>query len=82
MATCDTLLIMGGGVMGQGMARLFSKAGMRVTLVEPRDIAFAHPGVVVARDAPAVHAARPAVQHPLSTALSALTVSALLAVFG
>ena len=53
MATCDTLLIMGGGVMGQGMARLFSKAGMRVTLVEPRDIAFAYPGVVIARDAPA-----------------------------
>jgi len=53
MATCDTLLIMGGGVMGQGMARLFSKSGMRVTLVEPRDIAFAHPGVAVAREAPA-----------------------------
>jgi 3-hydroxybutyryl-CoA dehydrogenase len=53
MATCDTLLIMGGGVMGQGMARLFSGAGMRVTLVEPRDIAFQHPGVVLAREAPA-----------------------------
>jgi 3-hydroxybutyryl-CoA dehydrogenase len=53
MATCDTLLIMGGGVMGQGMARLFSKAGMRVTLVEPRDIAFAHPGVVIVREPPA-----------------------------
>jgi 3-hydroxybutyryl-CoA dehydrogenase len=52
MATCDTLLIMGGGVMGQGMARLFSKAGMRVTVVEPRDIAFEHPGVTVAREAP------------------------------
>lgn len=53
MSTCDSLLIMGGGVMGQGMARLFSKAGMRVTLVEPRDIAFQHPGVVIAREAPA-----------------------------
>ena len=53
MTTCDTLLVMGGGVMGQGMARLFSKAGMRVTLVDPRDIAFEHPGVVIARDAPA-----------------------------
>ncbi|MBI2188828.1 MAG: hypothetical protein HYU37_17145 [Acidobacteria bacterium] len=52
MATCDALLIMGGGVMGQGMARLFSKAGMRVTLVEPREIAFAHPGVAVVREAP------------------------------
>jgi 3-hydroxybutyryl-CoA dehydrogenase len=53
MTTCDTLLIMGGGVMGQGMARLFSGAGMRVTLVEPREIAFQHPGVVIAREAPA-----------------------------
>jgi 3-hydroxybutyryl-CoA dehydrogenase len=52
MATCDTLLIMGGGVMGQGMARLFSRAGMRVTLVDPRDVAFEHPGVAVAREAP------------------------------
>lgn len=53
MTTCDTLLVMGGGVMGQGMARLFSTAGMRVTLVDPRDIAFEHPGVVIAHDAPA-----------------------------
>jgi 3-hydroxybutyryl-CoA dehydrogenase len=53
MATCDTLLIMGGGVMGQGMARLFSRAGMRVTLVDPREIAFEHPGVAVMREAPA-----------------------------
>ncbi len=53
MATCDTILIMGGGVMGQGMARLFSRAGIRVTLVDPRDITFEHPGVVVAREAPA-----------------------------
>jgi 3-hydroxybutyryl-CoA dehydrogenase len=52
MATCDTLLIMGGGVMGQGMARLFSRAGMHVTLVDSRDIAFEHPGVAVAHDAP------------------------------
>jgi len=52
MATCDTLLIMGGGVMGQGMARLFAGAGVHVTLVDPRDIAFEHPGVAVARDAP------------------------------
>jgi len=53
MTRCDTLLIMGGGVMGQGMARLFSRAGMRVTLVEPREIPFTHPGVTVAREAPA-----------------------------
>ena len=53
MATCDTLVIMGGGVMGRGMARLFSRAGMRVTLVDTRDIDFAHPGVSVAHEPPA-----------------------------
>jgi 3-hydroxybutyryl-CoA dehydrogenase len=52
MSTCDTLLIMGGGVMGQGMARLFARAGMHVTLVDPRETAFEQPGVTVVRDAP------------------------------
>ena len=47
------LLVMGGGVMGQGIARLFAKGGLQVTLVEPREIAFSHPGVMVARVAPA-----------------------------
>jgi 3-hydroxybutyryl-CoA dehydrogenase len=41
------LLVMGGGVMGQGIARLFANAGMQVTLADTRDIAFAHPGVTV-----------------------------------
>ncbi|MBI3048086.1 MAG: hypothetical protein HYY76_07210 [Acidobacteria bacterium] len=53
MAVCDTLVIMGGGVMGRGMARLFAKAGMRVTLVDVRDIDFEHPGVGVAHGPPA-----------------------------
>jgi len=35
--------------MGQGIARLFANAGMRVTLVEPREIAFSHPGVRTTR---------------------------------
>jgi 3-hydroxybutyryl-CoA dehydrogenase len=50
--TCNTLVIVGGGVMGQGMARLFSKAGIGVTLVELRDIDFSHPGVTVAKEPP------------------------------
>lgn len=39
--------------MGRGMARLFSRAGLRVTLVDTRDIDFTHPGVVVAHEPPA-----------------------------
>jgi 3-hydroxybutyryl-CoA dehydrogenase len=39
----------GGGVMGQGIARLFANAGIRVTLVDTREIAFSHPGVTTAR---------------------------------
>src|SRR3954468_19375788 len=46
------LLVMGGGVMGQGIARLFAKGGLQVTLVETREIAFEQPGVTVVREAP------------------------------
>ena len=46
---CSSLLVVGGGVMGQGIARLFAGAGIRVTLVEPREITFSHPGVRTAR---------------------------------
>ena len=46
---CSSLLVVGGGVMGQGISRLFANAGMRVTLVEPREIAFSHPGVSTTR---------------------------------
>ena len=46
---CSSLLVVGGGVMGQGIARLFAGAGIRVTLVEPREITFSHPGVRTTR---------------------------------
>jgi 3-hydroxybutyryl-CoA dehydrogenase len=46
------LLVMGGGVMGQGIARLFADGGLQVALVEPRELTFSHPGVTVARSAP------------------------------
>ena len=43
---------MGGGVMGQGIARLFADAGIQVTLVDTRDVEFSHAGVTVAKQAP------------------------------
>jgi len=46
---CSSLLVVGGGIMGQGIARLFAGAGIRVTLVEPREITFSHPGVRTTR---------------------------------
>jgi 3-hydroxybutyryl-CoA dehydrogenase len=49
---CATLVIMGAGVMGQGIARLFANAGMQVTLVDTRDVGSPHPGVTSAREAP------------------------------
>jgi 3-hydroxybutyryl-CoA dehydrogenase len=49
---CRSLLVVGGGVMGQGMARLFAKADMQVVVVEKRDTDFAHPGVTVVREPP------------------------------
>jgi 3-hydroxybutyryl-CoA dehydrogenase len=51
--TCASLLVMGGGVMGKGIARLFANASIRVTMVDTRDVAFMHPGVTVAREVPA-----------------------------
>src|SRR5262245_27747483 len=49
---CAALIVMGAGVMGQGIARLFANAGMQVTLVDPRDVARPHPNVTLARKAP------------------------------
>lgn len=49
---CRTLLVMGAGVMGQGIGRLFAGAGIGVTLVDTRDVAFSHPGVTVGRQLP------------------------------
>lgn len=52
MSACASLMVVGGGVMGQGIARLFAGAGIRVTLVDPRDISFSHSGVTVIHQAP------------------------------
>lgn len=52
MSACASLMVVGGGVMGQGIARLFAGAGIRVTLVDPRDISFSHSGVTVVHQAP------------------------------
>ena len=49
---CAALVVMGAGVMGQGIARLFANAGMQVTLVDTRDVASPHPAVTLARQAP------------------------------
>jgi len=49
---CTSLLVMGGGVMGQGISRLFADAGIAVTLVDTREIAFSHAGVTVERQLP------------------------------
>jgi 3-hydroxybutyryl-CoA dehydrogenase len=50
--TCNTLVVMGGGVMGQGIARLFAGAGISVTMVDTRAIEFTCPGVTVTREVP------------------------------
>ena len=49
---CATLVVMGAGVKGQGIARLFANSGMQVTLVDTRDVASPHPAVTLARQAP------------------------------
>jgi 3-hydroxybutyryl-CoA dehydrogenase len=50
--TCNTLVVMGGGVMGQGISRLFAAAGIGVTMVDTRHVDFSYPGVTVAREVP------------------------------
>src|SRR5262245_14794692 len=49
---CQSMVIVGGGVMGQGIARLFAGAGIAVTVVEPRDVPVPHPAVTMARALP------------------------------
>ena len=49
---CRSLLIMGAGVMGQGIARLFAGAGIKVTLVDAREVTFSYAGVTMARQVP------------------------------
>jgi 3-hydroxybutyryl-CoA dehydrogenase len=50
--SCESTVIVGGGVMGQGIARLFAGAGIAVTVVEPRDVPVPHPTVTRARALP------------------------------
>lgn len=52
MTTCNTMVVMGGGVMGQGISRLFAAAGIGVTMVDTRPVEFTYPGVTVAREVP------------------------------
>jgi 3-hydroxybutyryl-CoA dehydrogenase len=51
--SCNTLVVMGGGVMGQGISRLFAAAGIGVTMVDTRQVEFTYPGVTVTREVPA-----------------------------
>ena len=46
---CNTLVVIGAGVMGQGIARLFARSGLEVTLVDTREVAFEHANVTIAR---------------------------------
>jgi 3-hydroxybutyryl-CoA dehydrogenase len=46
------MLVMGAGVMGKGIARLFAGAGIGVTLVDTQPVSFAHPGVTVSTRPP------------------------------
>ena len=50
--TCNSMVVMGGGVMGQGISRLFAAAGIGVTMVDTRQVEFTYPGVTVAREVP------------------------------
>ena len=51
-ALCRRVLVAGGGVMGQGIARLMAGANMAVTLMDTRDIIAPHPAVHVVRQPP------------------------------
>ena|SRR5206468_12755334 len=51
--SCRSLLIVGAGVMGQGIARLFAAAGIDVTLMDCQDVKISHPGVQFVRETPA-----------------------------
>jgi 3-hydroxybutyryl-CoA dehydrogenase len=53
MSSSDlSVLIVGAGVMGRGIARVFADAGMAVTLTDLRPVDFAHPGVTTATGLP------------------------------
>ena len=54
--SCKLLLIVGAGVMGQGIARLFAPAGIDVTLMDTQDIHISLPGVKFVRKMPSTAA--------------------------
>jgi len=54
--SCKLLLIVGAGVMGQGIARLFAPAGIDVTLMDTQDIHISLPGVKFVRKMPSATA--------------------------
>src|SRR5439155_328343 len=54
--SCRSLLIVGAGVMGQGIARLFAAAGIDVTLMDCLDVKISHPAVKFVRETPAASA--------------------------
>jgi len=54
--SCELLLIVGAGVMGQGIARLFAPAGIDVTLMDTQDIHISLPGVKFVRKMPSAAA--------------------------
>ena len=52
MSSCKSLMIVGAGVMGQGIGRLFAAAGIDVTLMDKQDVKVA-PGLKFVRQVPA-----------------------------
>ena len=51
-SSCKSLLIVGAGVMGQGIARLFAAGGIDVTLMDSQDVNVSQPGVKFVRQVP------------------------------
>ena len=51
-SSCKSILIVGAGVMGQGIARLFAVGGIDVTLMDTQDVQVSQPGVKFVRQAP------------------------------
>ena len=51
-SSCQSILIVGAGVMGQGIARLFAAVGIDVTLMDSQDVNVSQPGVKFIRQLP------------------------------
>ena len=52
-SSCTSLLVVGAGVMGQGIARLFADAGLDVTMMDTQPVHVSHPRVKFVRQPPA-----------------------------